>query len=404
MTPVQKLPQELLTEFFHLVDDPLSLTVLSSVCSHWRAIVIETPSLWKTIFLPEMSMKKLQIHLQRSKFCPLTIRIYASYVFDDHLLTLLIEHSERWEEVVLNMPASLYTSLSSVRGRTPLLKRFTFIALNPLQVVNFRGIETAPALREVVVNPLDAWSTEGIPFPTTQLTKLQCDFYNTSLLCSLLTRIPNVSELRLRRWSYETVSVSYPDISFPELRILEMHMCEITLFNFLLSRAPNLTTLRVSIFPLSEVPVPSSEVILPHLRHLVLDGSGFPNTLKLLRVPKLSALELNDGDPKRDMIALRDLIVRSGCKLGTFKLTIYTDLAPGTALLLKAMPSLKHLNIAVYSPKDIPFHLITPVSQVFPKLQTFSLSATNWDAPAALSELVAFTQSNDKLKVSLRRH
>ncbi|KIK69214.1 hypothetical protein GYMLUDRAFT_237043 [Collybiopsis luxurians FD-317 M1] len=348
MTPAQELPSELLIEIFHFVNDPPSVIVLSSVCSHWRAILIETPSLWKTIFLPELSMEKLQIHLQRSRSCPLIIRISASYVFNDYLLTLLAEHSERWEEVVISMPASLYTSLSSVRGRIPLLKRLTFIALDSVQPVHFKGIEIAPAL-----------------------------------LC-----------------------VPYPDISFPELRKLEMHTREIPLPNFMLSRAPNLTTLRVSILPLPEVPASSSEVTLPHLRHLILDSSGFPTNLKL-RVPRLSALELNDGDPKRDMIALRDLIVRSGCKLGTFKLTIYTDLAPGMALLLKAMPSLRHLHIAVYSPKEAPFHLITPVSQVFPKLRTFRLSATYWnapDAPAALSELIAFAQSNNKLKVSLRHH
>ncbi|KIK69212.1 hypothetical protein GYMLUDRAFT_35280 [Collybiopsis luxurians FD-317 M1] len=414
MAPVLNLPPELLSEIFQLVGNALPPFVLSSVCSHWRAIVIETPSLWRKILLPDLSINQLQIHLQRSRSYPLSIHIYTPYVFDDCLLTLVAQHSERWEEAFLFMPVELYTSLSSIRGRIPLLKRLTFIALKPLQVVHFNGFEIAPALREVALRPLIARSTSKFPIPIVQLTKLRCNFYNTSFLCSYLARIPKLSHLYAHNYrsSHEAVTNStlFSDVRFPELKTLELTLCQNSFIHFMLSRAPNLATLRINRFVLPNLPDSSSEIILPHLRHLILDHithsvyrlhfSGFSDILKLLRVPMLSALELNDGDAKRDIVAVRDFIVRSGCQLDTFKLTINTDLAPETALLFQAMPSLEHLHIVVRSPKDVPFYLITPVSQVFPKLQTFDLSAMAWDAPDALRDLHAFAQSNGKLKVS----
>ncbi|KIK69213.1 hypothetical protein GYMLUDRAFT_255770 [Collybiopsis luxurians FD-317 M1] len=412
MTPVQKLPWELLSEIFSLVNDPPPAIVLSSVCSQWRAVVIETPALWRTILIPDLSINKLQIHLHRSRPCTLSIRVFASGDgFDNRLLTLLAEQSERWEEVVFSMPALLYTSLSSVRGRIPLLKRFTFSGLASHKVPDFKGFEIAPALREVILKPLNEKSIRDISLPITQLTMLQCNFYDTLLLCSFITRIPKLSQLRVSGTPLARVTAPFSDASFPDLTTLEMHVCQFPLIYFLLSRAPNLATLRVDGFALQNFDS-SSEITLPLLRCLILDDRGSPSEvsiiLKSLRVPRLSVLELNETSSRvihvmlftRVITSARDLIIRSGCKLESFKLTTKTDPVLEIASLFQEMSSLQYLHISVQSLSQIPFYLITPVAQVLPKLQMLTLSAQDWNGPAALSELATFMRMNDKLKVS----
>ncbi|KIK66063.1 hypothetical protein GYMLUDRAFT_38541 [Collybiopsis luxurians FD-317 M1] len=422
MPPVHKLPPELLSVIFHLLDDPPPVFLLSSVCSRWRSIVIETPALWRTILLPALSINQLQIHLQRSRPCTLAIRVYASVrVFDDRLLTLVAEHSERWEEAVFSMRGSLYTSLSSVRGRIPLLRRLKFNAPTSYEVPDFKGFEIAPALREVMLKPLNDKLIRDIPIPIVQLTKLQIFFYDTSFLCSFLTRTPKVSQLSVSGYSLASVTAAFPDVSFPDLTTLNVGLCQIPLINFLLSRAPNLTTLRVHGFALRDIPTSSSEITLPHLRCLIFDDRGLPyfvsETLKSLRVPRLSVLELNEHSPELHLLdtsarkvlsamvigSARDLIIRSECKLETFKLTTSTDPAPEIASLFQEMPSLQYLHISVQSLSQVPFYSMTSVAQVLPKLQILSLSAQDWNGPAALSDLVAFARMNDKLKVSFLR-
>ncbi|KAI0328109.1 hypothetical protein GY45DRAFT_1230491, partial [Cubamyces sp. BRFM 1775] len=67
--PVNALPQNVLTNIFSLAaddieDKTLRLIALSQVCSSWRAIVVDRPSLWNTFGLvhPEAT----QLHLDRS--------------------------------------------------------------------------------------------------------------------------------------------------------------------------------------------------------------------------------------------------------------------------------------------------------------------------------------------------
>lgn len=71
-TPIHKLPIELLSEIFLLAsfDAPPVPVQLSHVCSHWRAVTLSLPSLWRVLILSKSKpAQKAKAWLQRSHGC-----------------------------------------------------------------------------------------------------------------------------------------------------------------------------------------------------------------------------------------------------------------------------------------------------------------------------------------------
>ena len=65
-----KLPVEILVEVFSIVvaADHAQVLKLSHVCKHWRAIAIETPSLWDTLVVPKnRPTRKIQLWMERAQ-------------------------------------------------------------------------------------------------------------------------------------------------------------------------------------------------------------------------------------------------------------------------------------------------------------------------------------------------
>ncbi|KAH9890686.1 hypothetical protein C8Q73DRAFT_793112 [Cubamyces lactineus] len=74
--PINTLPTNILTNIFSLAsrdieDKTLQLVALSQVCSSWRTIVVEFPSLWNTFSV--VHRKTTELHLVRSGSLPLYI-------------------------------------------------------------------------------------------------------------------------------------------------------------------------------------------------------------------------------------------------------------------------------------------------------------------------------------------
>ncbi|KIK69194.1 hypothetical protein GYMLUDRAFT_35263 [Collybiopsis luxurians FD-317 M1] len=307
------------------------------------------------------------------------------------------------------MPSSCFVLLSPIRGHIPLLERLYIRIPCSDFVPKFTGFEIAPALREVVIRPLKDRFMDDIPIPLEQLTTIRCEFPERSLLYSLLTRIPAVSKLRVYRSANNSSNISFPDVSFPELRSLEMERCDIPLLCSLLSRSSNLTSLRIVALEGPETP---PEITLPNLRTLVFEGAiltfSFENIIQFLRAPKLTEFKFDsavkDNGYTGYMDAIKTFFIRSGCELDSFQLVIDKDPASEMAKLLPTMPSLKHLFVSTMQLDHIPFRDMTPVSHVFPKLETLELGTRMRDNIAVLTDLTAFAQSSAALKISFREH
>lgn len=194
LSPIRRLPDDLLDEIFHqclptqrnpaLVssDSPLLLT---RVCSKWRSLALSSPSLWAQLhitfcddyrvtppaymnWMPEND-KELQSHatsvlklrcevvkewLMRSGSCPLSISIYYSsnawslndiklHSEDDltvELFNTLLLFRQRWRDIELVMPIEIYRKLEDLVS--PSLD--TLSSLKSLKVNFHQQVPTMP--------------------------------------------------------------------------------------------------------------------------------------------------------------------------------------------------------------------------------------------------------------------
>ncbi|KAJ6512002.1 hypothetical protein C8R47DRAFT_675946 [Mycena vitilis] len=174
-TPVHRLPPEILTRIFPLCasyDDPVRnpsvwmdssaerqlerlaqkhLLDLAGVCSQWLALVMGTPSLWRSVEVDcsRWSSRHTDILaevLQRSGATPLRVFLrHVEYARHSRALHLLVANSARWEEANLALNELGVDIVSAVAGNLPQLK------LLRITSPGFDGFETAPLLTELCV-------------------------------------------------------------------------------------------------------------------------------------------------------------------------------------------------------------------------------------------------------------
>ena len=107
-----KLPVEICSEIFVLVADSSikKAIVLSSVCKHWRATIVSTPSLWRHLHLSYKTRSKMvDILLKRSNGIIHTLRIRQGFSFDARPNILRFASENIWYkleslEIVISAP------------------------------------------------------------------------------------------------------------------------------------------------------------------------------------------------------------------------------------------------------------------------------------------------------------
>ncbi|KAI6000322.1 hypothetical protein F5J12DRAFT_255389 [Pisolithus orientalis] len=87
--PIDRLPNELLAQIFLLLGH--TLENLARVSRRWRAVIVDTPSIWSEIWLENyITSTLLKLHLERSRQAPLTIFLR---VYDPELLDVVAAHA-----------------------------------------------------------------------------------------------------------------------------------------------------------------------------------------------------------------------------------------------------------------------------------------------------------------------
>ncbi|KAK7461513.1 hypothetical protein VKT23_008687 [Stygiomarasmius scandens] len=141
LNPIRRVPIEILTKIFTICvdsaihsgwDNPLSTKTIrwaiGYTCRSWRAVSLNAPSLWSNIqvILDEhraafsSQARLLGLHVQRSKFLPLTIGLFsASYtanITPNHsFLAVLTPSVDRWQHLHLAMnPVHMQQCLSHI--------------------------------------------------------------------------------------------------------------------------------------------------------------------------------------------------------------------------------------------------------------------------------------------------
>ncbi|KAJ7284363.1 hypothetical protein C8J57DRAFT_1461669 [Mycena rebaudengoi] len=204
VSPIRCLPSDVLAEIFSWTlphhtevnyistDVSLSPWVLGRVCSRWRNLVLALPALWSHIGIHEPhtpTISILNLQLDRSKRCPLNIRLVSSRIRE---MKALLNHCERWYTVYLAVDEWAVPYLNQAAGRFPLLQNLSYRGFS---LSSCNAFEIAPRLSHVVA-PDDA-AEAALLLPYEQLTRLHHQTPRTLVAATVLCRAHNLTRMML---------------------------------------------------------------------------------------------------------------------------------------------------------------------------------------------------------------
>ncbi|KAF9017215.1 hypothetical protein BDZ89DRAFT_1074963 [Hymenopellis radicata] len=365
LSGIHRLPVELLSEIFidYVHSHPFDLwdpndgpRLLETVCSLWRATVISSPRVWSTFVVVSRpaihtpsAIKVLHTYLSRSAAAPLTFSFYTGSATSDPnpILELLLNHSHRWHDVMLELPLHLYPSLDRIHGRLPLLHAVSLRAKQSTSphVGEILAFADAPRLEKLAL--WGTWTTvQRVTLPWHQLTSY-ADEDGSATCPQILLAMSNLVDLTYRP------------------RKIDVLPCHV-------QRLENLTRLRI------------------------LSGYHLSTFLDYVTLPSLQELTLDDMTLRYEIKSvagiLEDLIGRSRCFVQVLNID---NLAYGDTLhllrLFRCMPELTSLCIRHYASRELSklFRTLRG-SAVLPKLKMLSLHS---DLTAAVIDVVDMVES-----------
>ncbi|KAJ6458648.1 hypothetical protein C8R47DRAFT_1162940 [Mycena vitilis] len=251
ISPIGKLPTELLAEVFHLVVPPEQFSTanhdntdkivhaalkVSQVCCYWRRIAHSTPQLWvdgfrvSTSRKPDLDLEQTTAWLERSHPLPITAYFHAIDGPESsrrtEILDLLLSAVRRWRFITWNLPY-LLPLCELPPGSLERLERLT-IESETFEILP-RGLElSAPLLREVVI-ALEYHATIGpLRLPWSQLTQIGI---GTAIFLDdcipILVQCVNARWIRLFAFGWDLSGAHNPTpVVLPFLSSLEVHVGE----------------------------------------------------------------------------------------------------------------------------------------------------------------------------------
>ncbi|KAJ7846223.1 hypothetical protein B0H14DRAFT_961893 [Mycena olivaceomarginata] len=181
LAPIRRLPPKILVSIFlhPVLHTSISrgstaarfggrgLGPITAVSFHWRATALSTPEFWAlfTITLPgnDNVARLLELYLERSKPCTLSIEIRAPYPSAAHpgVLKQLLDSCRRWTTLHLSVDSSQLSSFSPVRGHLQSLENFDLHVSRMgtredlMEVVAADTFELAPKLSRLKLSMAD---------------------------------------------------------------------------------------------------------------------------------------------------------------------------------------------------------------------------------------------------------
>jgi F-box-like len=221
LAPVRRIPPEILSHIitlslpkkWHLEKSGAIALAHSQVCTYWREVVLSMKELWSTIRLNlpprKHSLAILQSYLWRSENSPLTLILCESQGVmlkqtsaAGFIVDIIAAESSRWKSIDFTLSPTLFSRLSSIRGR---LKQLESLKLGvPYQVwtrdllhSDFDMFTLAPKLcRLHIVNPLVP-SVIRIPWKQVTHFSASCMALHIPDLFQNLPQLPDLVSLRI---------------------------------------------------------------------------------------------------------------------------------------------------------------------------------------------------------------
>jgi hypothetical protein len=338
LSPIRKLPREILIEIFSHCNLKISLgrpdfqtKPLGRVCSSWHPAIISTPRIWSNIeyFISDRSsneesrmQNQLSHILELSGSCPLSVMMYCYY--SDYwntdsfgslssVLKCLMETSSRW--VSLRLDAELSTPVINFWGLEldlPNLERLDLsfgMERDYESGTNLVAFRKTPKLRCFRIRTLSSIPWCNISLPWGQICYIDYHHSDPSTLLQLISLCPNLDILKQ---SYAGRDYKGPkiddDVRCSILRELTIRIefdSDFAVIPALFPslKIPSLTSLhlisthRSTISPTIDTALRNFQG-LPHLRHLNIGGLWIKKQtlLHLLRrFPSIEMLSIADG-------------------------------------------------------------------------------------------------------------
>ncbi|KAF8069201.1 hypothetical protein FPV67DRAFT_1110108 [Lyophyllum atratum] len=334
--------------------DPM---MLAQVCRHWRDVALSTPMLWSSMAIACTDRRRhiplLEIWLQRSRTCPLTISLLEPFwetkdknqwwpqqcALATDILSLLITQSHRWKSI--NFRFSL---------------RIPFVLEN-LHPESFQILESAMVSSCQVATSF----SDGLP----SLDKVWGAVHSS----------PSFHE---GQWDYEYLEHRRENIPWVQLTCIDVTMSVDSLFE-VLPFCHNLVDLRFTdprlICNSSNLPslipayrtYPQTTIVLPSLRNLAMAMKQPSDPIfRRLTLPSLSSFNIQQSrtwQGRPDAASFNDLLARSQCYL---KRCSYEDSSPdGEDFLLQMLAS-------PYMASLVTLSVDCPVTDKFAKFLTYT--------------------------------
>ncbi|KAF5347202.1 hypothetical protein D9758_011106 [Tetrapyrgos nigripes] len=371
--PALQLPFELFSEILLLsIDEGLNVEttvkrplVLSQVSQHWRSVSLSTLRLWSRLHL-QITRSKATRHaslvetwLTRSDSCPLQLHI----LWDEEVssmshpvLQAIVQHSDRWQRILLHLPTTAFPSLAPIKGHLLILTELS-LGSNDFSRLTLDMFETAPMLRSfesINLSPLD------LSLPWAQLSTIPIVSISIPECLEIQRRCPRLQNgtFILTFQFHSSLQGFDIDIRTPFIRSITFVSSPWSTFldiNLLLERCtyPQLVDLQMCDFRVPpRAQLPSFLARSPNLRSLDLRRVALSSEdliACLQSVPNLVSLKLveNSGTGNfftRDFLVAMMFSLQSAAGDGD---TAYAGSSSSNYLV----PHLKHLEIFI-SPSD----------------------------------------------------
>ncbi|PBK86620.1 hypothetical protein ARMGADRAFT_1086456 [Armillaria gallica] len=244
-----------------------ALCTLGSVCRHWRATVLSTPSLWAQFNVGlrwkregESRLPLLKTMLDRSRAADLSIGRYGLIDdgFDEQsvraLLECLVPTSHRWKNASIDFDGNSDDMYEQIQGRLPLLERLELFSIwsNPrVSWEDFRAFEDAPRLRELALGG-GLSLVHKFPLPWSQITSLHINHHiEPDDLYGVFSVTPNLQFLHMSRQNKNgSCSAWDPDESDVSIVCLTLrHLDVVDSALFRAATMPSLEEISIDLLP-----------------------------------------------------------------------------------------------------------------------------------------------------------
>lgn len=235
MSPIERIPNELLSEIFvhaiHSISsmalDPgcserhdamkcrRSILLPAQVCKRWRDVSISRGRSWSFIYVPTsrrtiaFTSEMTRLWLLRSDGCPLHVMLgprLASdlLTFNDsspssegYIYKQIATHSDRWKSLVAKgLSFAQLSYLSDAQSRLPTLESLSISVLDIPVPINI--FEFAPKLRHVIFHGSPHHSRIKFRLPWNQLSSLTLTFIEVSDMLNILRQCLNLEQCALK--------------------------------------------------------------------------------------------------------------------------------------------------------------------------------------------------------------